>query len=352
MEREAGAVRIETLTGTTEASDDLARDVRAGLLSSPKDMSPWHKYHYDSRGSELFEEITASPEYYQTNAELSILRDRAQEIVSRTRCREIVELGSGSATKTRVLLEAALAASMSRGSAANGGDVGDRLRYVPIDVSRTALEESARRLVAEYPGLEVVGFVGDYNLSLEPLLSSLASDDLGDVHGGRLVIFLGGTIGNLTPEWRGELLERVRAGLRSGDHVLIGVDLVKDSQILEALYNDLLGVASRLNKNLLKVLNRRLGAKFDPDLFVHRGSYDPEHERMEMWLYSKVEQEIPIKALGSTVRFEEGEGVRTAISAKFTRESASRMLEEAGLAPLDLYTDQRGLFALVLGEAR
>lgn len=220
---------------------------------------------------------------------------------------------------------------------------------MPIDVSRTALEESARGLVAEYPELEVVGFVGDYNLSLEPLLSRPVN---ADAHGRRLVIFLGGTIGNLTPERRGDLLKGMRAGMHSGDHVLIGVDLVKDAEVLEAAYNDPLGVASELNKNLLEVLNKRLGAEFETDLFVHRGSYDREQERMELWLYSEVEQEIPIKGLGSTVHFEKSEGVRTAISAKFTHESANRMLEEAGLALLDLYTDEEELFALILGMPR
>lgn len=268
MDRRGRGVKIETLADTAEDSEQLARDVRAGLLGSPKNLSPWHKYHYDARGSRIFEEITALPEYYQTRAEYGILREKAEEIVSRTRCREIVEFGSGSASKTRVLLEAAMGAAK---------DGGAPVCYLPLDVSRSAVEESARRLVDEYPGLEVCGFVGDYNGALAPLLSRPDSA----VTDGRLMIFLGGTIGNLTPERRSELLGRVCAGLRSRDHVLIGVDLVKGAGVLKAAYNDPTGVSERLNKNLLEVLNERVGASLRSDLFVHRGSYNFE-ERIEM----------------------------------------------------------------------
>ena len=309
----------------------MARDVRAGLSAEPKDLSPWPKYFYDAEGSRLFEEITAQPEYYQTGAELSILKQRSASIVSRTGCRELVELGSGSASKTRALIDAMLDAPDGNGAA----------RYVPLDVSESALRESGERLLGEYPDLEVRGFVGDFDLSLGRLLGR--PSDL-----GRLVAFLGGTIGNFAPQKRREFLDTVRAGLREGDHVLIGMDLVKDPDVIEAAYNDAAGVTARFNKNMLKVINDRLGADLDPDLFSHRAFYDPGKERVEMWLDSGVDQTIQISDF--EVSFDRSEGVRTEISAKFTPGSATRMFEEAGLELLELYTDERDLFALALGK--
>ena len=318
-----------------EAGEDveqMVEDVRAGLLGVPKDLSPWPKYFYDERGSELFEEITALPEYYQTRTELSILREKAPKIVARTGCRELVELGSGSASKTHALLDA-----MVNGAGA--------AHYVPFDVSESALAGSAQRLTEEYPTLEISGFVGDFDRSLESLLAHPRVDAA-----GRLVIFLGGTIGNFTPERRRGFLERLRTGLEEGDYLLVGVDLVKDARVLEAAYDDAAGVTAAFNKNLLNVLNRELGGEFDPELFVHRATFNPEMSRVEMWLNSTVEQEVPVAVLGLEVPFEAGEGMRTEISTKFTRESIAGAFDEAGLRLLDLYTDDENLFGLALGE--
>ncbi|QIN85210.1 L-histidine N(alpha)-methyltransferase [Rubrobacter tropicus] len=309
----------------------MARDVGSGLSTTPKDLSPWPKYFYDAEGSRLFEEITAQPEYYQTGAELSILKSRSEEILARTRCRELVELGSGSASKTRALIDAMIDA--------NGAD-GPPPRYVPLDVSESALRESGERLVAEYPGLEIQGFVGDFDLSLGRLLGRPSDRN-------RLVAFLGGTVGNFTPQKRRKFLGALRAGLREGDRALIGLDLVKDARTLEAAYNDAAGVTARFNRNMIRVINNRLGAGLDPDLFSHRAVYDADLERIEMWLYSEAEQKVQTPDLEA--RFEGGEGVRTEISAKFTPESAARTFEQSGLELLDIYTDDRDLFALALG---
>ena len=344
MNHGRGTIRVEVLEDAGGASYEMARDVRAGLLVRPKDLSPWPKYFYDAAGSELFEEITALPEYYQTRTERSILEEAAGGIVARTGCRELVELGSGSASKTRTLLDAMLHAD---GPSANPcGRPNDLVRYAPLDVSARALRESAKNLLEEYPDLEVSGFVGDFEHCLGRALG--ASHAPG---GGRLVVFLGGTIGNFTPEKRRKFLGAVRAGLSPGDHLLIGVDLVKDVETLEAAYNDEAGVTARFNKNLLKVLNERLRGEFDPLLFTHRAVYDAQEARIEMWLCSEVEQTVALADLNLKVRFEPGEGMRTEISAKFTRPEVERMLGEAGYAPTGWYADKGELFALALGRA-
>ena len=269
-------VEMVVLDEVGEDLDQMSRDVRAGLSARPKDLSPWPKYFYDAEGSRLFEQITEQPEYYQTGAELEILQSRSAEIVSLTRCRELVELGSGSASKTRALIDAVLQAPTADGTP----------RYVPFDVSESALRESGGRLLTEYPGLDVRGFVGDFDRSIERLL--------GQPGGRRLVVFLGGTIGNFTPGKRRDFLDRLRSGLRDGDHVLIGVDLVKDPAVLEAAYNDAAGVTARFNRNMLGVVNDRLGSDFDPGLFSHRAFYDAENERIEMWLNSEADQQVSL----------------------------------------------------------
>jgi L-histidine N-alpha-methyltransferase len=345
MEREtrmvggAGRAAVRSLGEMDEDLGQMAENVRAGLLSAPKDLSPWPKYFYDEKGSEIFEEITALLEYYQTRTELSILEEKAPEIIARTRCRELVELGSGSASKTRALLDAMTAARDTSGSGAGP------VSYVPFDVSESAVAGCASRLLGEYPTLEISGFVGDFDHSLEPLLARPRAGG-----SGRLIIFLGGTIGNFTPEQRRSFLERLWTGLEEGDYLLIGVDLVKDARVLEAAYDDAAGVTARFNKNLLNVLNRKLGGEFDPELFDHRATFNPQESRVEMWLDSKVAQKVPVAALGTEIPFEEGEGMRTEISTKFTRESVETSFHEAGLRTLGLYTDDEDLFGLVLSD--
>lgn len=309
----------------------MAEDIRRGLTSTPKDLSPWPKYLYDGEGSRLFEEITRLPEYYQTRTETSILRRRAEEIAARTGCEELVELGSGAAgEKTRLLLDAL--------AARNGG----RVRYAPLDVSGSALRKSGERLLREYPGLSIRGFVGDF----EGPLGGLLVDDPGTPP--RLVAFLGGTIGNFTPRRRLRFLRGLAAGLRPGDALLVGVDLVKDVETLEAAYNDRAGVTARFNRNLLRVINARLGGRFDPRLFEHRAPYVAGKSRVEMWLVSRAAQRVPVESLGISVSFAPGEGMRTEISTKFTPASARRMLEEAGLRAAGFYTDEDRLFGILL----
>lgn len=337
MSREDGRVSVERL-GTAEDPGRMAADVRGGLLSAPKDLSPWPKYFYDERGSELFEEITAQPEYYQTRAEAEILEREARGIFALIGCRELVELGSGAASqKTRALLDAMVAEARDASNPA-------AVHYVPLDVSESALKGSASSLLEEYPRLRISGFVGDFEGSLETLLARPPQP------GGRLVAFLGGTLGNFTPEKRRDFLGRLGAGLRDEDHALIGLDLVKDPRVIEAAYNDAAGVTAEFNKNMLLVLDRDLGARFDPGLFEHRAFYDAEKQRVEMWLDSTVDQEVPVGALDLAVGFAAGEGMRTEISAKFTRESAAHAFEEAGLELVELYTDPENLFGLALGR--
>lgn len=340
MNCEPGNVSITPLDEVGPGVDPIPWGVRSGLLASPKDLSPWPKYFYDAEGSRLFEQITELPEYYQTRAELSILNDKSRAIVETTGFRELVELGSGSASKTRALLDALFDA---RDRKADGP-----LRYVPLDVSESALRESGERLTAEYPELEIRGYIGDFDTSLGKLLGGPHS---AGGSGRRLVIFLGGTIGNFTPEKRRAFLQQISTGLAAGEHVLIGVDLVKDRETLEAAYDDSAGVTARFNKNMLRVLNDRLGADFDPDLFDHRAAYNEDEQRIEMWLDSRVDQKVPIPALDLEAHFDAGEGMRTEISTKFTLDSAKKMLEEADLELLDLYTDRRKLFGLALGRA-
>ncbi|ABG03655.1 conserved hypothetical protein [Rubrobacter xylanophilus DSM 9941] len=325
--------RLEILRlGAEDPACRMAEDVRRGLASDPKDLSPWPKYLYDGEGSRLFEEITRLPEYYQTRAETSILRRRAGEIVGRTGCRELVELGSGAAgEKTRLLLDALTAR-------------GGRARYVPLDVSEGVLRRSGELLLREYPGLSIRGFAGDFEGPLERLFEDAPEAP-------RLVAFLGGTVGNLTPRRRRRFLRGLAAALRPGDALLVGVDLVKDPGVLEAAYNDRAGVTARFNRNLLRVINARLGGRFDPGLFEHRAPYVAEESRIEMWLHSRREQEVPVEALGLAVTFAAGEGVRTEISAKFTPGSARRMAQEAGLEPAGFYADGGRLFGLLLAVA-
>jgi L-histidine N-alpha-methyltransferase len=334
-----GQIRVGEL-GKLEGPSEMAENVGAGLLARPKDLSPWPKYFYDEKGAQLFEEITTLPEYYQARTELSILEEKVPEIVARTRCRELVELGSGSARKTYALLDAMTSSFPN-----------DSVRYVPLDVSENALVGSATRLLKEYPTLEISGLIGDFNHSLGDLLAyPQSTDETRSVGPEKLVAFLGGTIGNLAPEQRQTFLRRLSALLKEGDHLLVGVDLVKEARVLEAAYDDAAGVTARFNKNLLNVLNRKLGGGFDPTLFTHRAVYNVEDARIEMWLDSQIAQKVPLAALGLEAPFEAGEGIRTEISAKFTRSTVEHMLEEAGFILAGWYTDEGQLFGLALGS--
>ncbi len=306
----------------------LADDVLDGLTRPFKELPP--KHFYDTRGAELFDRICELPEYYPTRAERAILDDFAGEIAALTDAAELVELGSGSAAKTRVLLDALHAAGSLR-------------RYVPLDVTEAVVRDCAADLVGEYPGLRVHGVIGDFERHLEGVPAPVED-------GPRLVAFLGGTIGNFPPGSRRRLLRQIASLLRPQDHLLIGADLVKSRQVLQAAYDDSEGVTAEFNRNVLHVLNRELNADFEPDAFEHVALFDTTHEWIEMRLRSQREQTVRLRALPLCVHFAEGEEMRTEISAKFTRRRIEDDLAAAGLTLTHWLTDPDGLFALTLSR--
>ncbi|MGW3568733.1 L-histidine N(alpha)-methyltransferase [Streptomyces sp. NPDC000941] len=313
-----------TITRTLPADATAAAlraDVAEGLTRTPKQLPP--KWFYDARGSELFERITELPEYYPTRAEREILVARAAEIAAATRARTLVELGSGSSEKTRHLLRA----------------LPDLHAYVPVDVSESALTLAGRALLAEHPELTVHALVADF-------LEGLALPQ--DTPGPRLVAFLGGTIGNLLPVERAGFLTSVGALLAPGDALLLGTDLVKDEATLVAAYDDAQGVTAEFNKNVLAVLDRELGADFDPADFDHVALWDAEHEWIEMRLRARGAITAKIPALDLAVHLAAGEEIRTEVSAKFRRERVRAELTAAGLQPRRWWTDGEGRFALSL----
>ena len=315
----------ERLNGSGERT--LAEDVLDGLTRPFKELPP--KHFYDARGSDLFEQICDLPEYYQTRTERAILSWRAAEIARTTRAAELVELGAGFATKTRVLLDA-----LSRERCLQ--------RYVPVDVSQATVEACAEQLVREYPGLSVHGLVGDFERHLRHLPDRI---------GPRVVVFLGGTIGNFLPGARRHFLRSIASEMQAGDHLLLGTDLVNDPAIIEAAYDDAQGVTAEFNRNVLHVLNRELGGDFDVDEFDHVAFFDPEHEWIEMRLRARTRQTVRLEDLDLTVHFAAREEMRTEISAKFTPESLAADLSAAGLETVGFFTDPDGLFAVTLAQA-
>ncbi|MFF5188095.1 L-histidine N(alpha)-methyltransferase [Streptomyces sp. NPDC000345] len=314
-----------TRTLPEDATDAALRaDVLQGLTTTPKTLPP--KWFYDAHGSELFEQITELQEYYPTRAEREILRDRAGEIAAAARARTLVELGSGSSEKTRHLLDALTGLHT----------------YVPVDVSDSALTQAGQALVAERPGLAVHALIADFTGDLA----------LPDTPGPRLLAFLGGTIGNLLPAERADFLGSLRALLAPGDALLLGTDLVKDERVLVRAYDDAAGVTAAFNKNVLTVVNRELGADFDPAAFDHVALWDPRDEWIEMRLRSRTGQTVKIPALDLAVDFAAGEELRTEVSAKFREEGVRAELAHAGLELTHWWTDRAGRFALSLSTVR
>ncbi len=307
-------------------ADALRRDARAGLTAAPKTLPP--KWFYDAQGSALFEKITELPEYYPTRAEREILHATATGIAGQTWARTLVELGSGSSEKTRVLLDALRAAGTLR-------------CYVPVDVSEAALIAAGNALSAEYPGLDVRAVASDFEEHL-----GLPAD--GDAPAPRLVAFLGSTIGNLTPDQRASFLARVRAELAPSDFFLLGTDLVKDPATLVAAYDDSSGVTAEFNKNVLAVLNAELGADFDRDAFEHVALWDAAAEWIEMRLRSLHDQTVHLPGIGLTVSFGADEEMRTEVSAKFRRAGVEAELAAAGFTMRSWWTDAAGQFGLSL----
>jgi L-histidine N-alpha-methyltransferase len=314
---------IENLLPPDFLTEALRADAQRGLTSDPKSLPP--KWFYDERGSVLFEEITRLPEYYPTRAEREILLDRADEIAAAAHATTLVELGSGSSEKTRVLLNGLRAA-------------GTLERYVPVDVSESALVEAAQAVRSEYPNLAVHAVVADFEHQLDKLPRG----------GRRMVAFLGGTIGNLVPADRAVFLTSLRATLSPGDTLLLGTDLVKSPDVLVPAYDDAAGVTADFNRNVLRVLNRELKADFDPEEFEHVALWDAEHEWIEMRLRSRRAQSVAVAALELEVAFAAGEELRTEVSAKFRRDRVERELADDGFALTHWWTDSAGRFALSL----
>ncbi|SFB57812.1 L-histidine Nalpha-methyltransferase [Amycolatopsis marina] len=304
----------------------LRADVREGLTATQKWLPS--KWFYDARGSELFERITRVPEYYPTRAEREVLEGESAAIAVATGAHTLVELGSGSSEKTRLLLDALT-------------DWAELRTFVPLDVSETALADATRVIAAAYPRLEVRGVVGDFTEHLGLLPGSPP----------RLVAFLGGTIGNFLPAERAKFLRSVRDVLQEGEWLLLGTDLVKDQDRLVRAYDDAAGVTAEFNRNVLRVVNERLGADFRPELFDHVSYWDAENEWIEMRLRAREGMRVRVPGADLEVEFTEGEHIRTEISAKFRPEGVAAELADAGLALRRWWTDRRGLFGVSLAQA-
>ncbi|CAN5128926.1 L-histidine N(alpha)-methyltransferase [soil metagenome] len=319
-------VRIDVHLPPGGPLSGMAADVRIGLTKPFKELSP--RYFYDERGSELFEEITKLPEYYPARCEREILEQRSPEIIAAAHGpATLIELGSGYATKTRVLLDAMR-------------DAGCLRAYAPVDISEEVTRETADAVASEY-AIKVHGLVCDFERDLERI----------PLEGPRVIAFLGGTIGNFEPQQRASFLARVANLLGPEDRFLLGTDLVKDRATLEAAYDDSAGITAEFNRNVLAVLNDRLGADFNLAMFEHAVHWDDENLFVDIRLRSLRRQLVRFAQLGLTVAFERGEEMRTEISTKFQREGLDGIYREAGLELTDWWTDSDGLYALSLARA-
>ncbi len=307
-----------------DADSALRADARAGLTASPKALPP--KWFYDARGSALFEQITQLPEYYPTRTERALLERSVAEIAAASGAETLVELGSGSSVKTRLLLNA-FSATLRR--------------YVPQDVSEPALRLALDALTVEYPALELHGVVGDFTRHLDRLPRG----------GRRMVAFLGGTIGNLVPAERAAFLTQLRSVLRPGEQFLLGTGLVVEEDLLVAAYDDASGVTAEFNRNVLRVLNRELGADFEPDAFTHVALWNRQHEWVEMRLRADRAMTVHVRDLDLTVEFAAGEEMRTEVSAKFRPGGVRGWLEATGFELTRTWTDADERFALTLATA-
>ncbi len=312
----------DTLDAARAADPAVLADLRDGLSRAQKELPP--KYFYDERGSRLFEEITRLPEYYLTRTERALLERWMPSWIAAAGTRALIELGAGSATKTRIVLDAMVAAGTGEA-------------YVPVDVSAEFLAETAADLAADYPDLTIVPVAADFAAEF-PLPDGLPAPVL---HA-----FLGSTIGNFAPDDAVALLRAVRARMRPGDRFLMGVDLRKDPAVIEAAYDDAAGVTAEFNLNMLRVLNARAGTDFDPGAFEHRAFYDRALHRIEMHLVSRASQAVTVPGVG-TFALEPGETIRTEISCKHDRASVDALLGAAGMTVERWATDDGGLYALL-----
>ena len=324
---------LESYLSESDIAEALHHDVRRGLVAKPKWLPP--RWFYDARGSELFEQITALPEYYPTRTERELLRRSVSEIARHTRARTatldtLIELGSGSSEKTRLLLDALTSGGSLR-------------RFVPLDVSESALRPAMAALAREYPQLAVHGVVADFTQHLKLLPAAHT--------GRRMVAFLGGTIGNLVPDERAAFFTALRETLTAGELLLLGAGLVTDPAVMVAAYDDAAGVTAEFNRNMLHVLNRELGADFEITAFDHVALWDSIQEWIEMRLRARYAMTVRLPAVGMSVRFAAGEQMRTEISAKFRRERLAAELAAGGFGDHLWWTDPDDRLALVLATA-
>jgi L-histidine N-alpha-methyltransferase len=314
-------VRVDVRLDDATRRRALAEDVREGLMARPRRLPP--KYFYDAAGSALFDRITRLPEYYPTRAERAILGAVGPSLMRALRPQDIVEIGAGTATKIRPLIRAA----------------GTVRRYVPVDVDETTLTQAAATLVQAFPDLEIHGLVGDFERDLGAVPAPLDR---------RLVVFFGSTLGNLEPPARRRFLRDVRRLLPADGHLLVGLDLMKDSRVLHAAYDDAAGVTAAFNRNVLRVINHELDADFVPEAFHHLARVDEQAERVEMHLVADRAHTVHMGALGLAVQFAAGDDIWTESSYKFTRPGVETMLADAGLKLDRWLTDPEGRFAVVV----
>lgn len=315
--------RVQVEVYLAEDRPAAFRILRDHLLSTPRFVPA--QYLYDDHGSHLFEEITKQPEYYQTRTERALLSLIAAEVINRSGAEELVELGSGASTKTRVLLDAMQHAGQLR-------------CYVPFDVSEGMVRRVASELAHEYDGLSIHGIIGDFVKQLHTIPRE----------GRRLIVFLGGTIGNFSDRNARHFLRSIHDLLEPGEHLLLGTDLIKDKDRLHAAYNDSKNITAEFNRNILRVLNAQAGGNFDPEAFAHEAIYNTEKHRIEMWLRATRAQEVHLKQLGLTLFLEVGSRILTEISVKFDRQLIEDALQQSGLVLEAMYMDAHADFALNL----
>jgi L-histidine Nalpha-methyltransferase len=310
----------------TRLIPNMLDDVRESLLNSPRSLSP--KYFYDERGSELFDQICSTPEYYPTRTENTLLSKYAVDIINKTKPEQILELGSGYSVKTRRLFDACQ-------------DVSHNCTYAPFDVCEEALIESAQKLSEEYQWLNLKPLLGDYNGGL---------GNLPITNGPYLYVFLGSTIGNFEHHEAKNFINELYKVMREGDHLLLGVDRVKESDVLHAAYNDAQGITAEFNLNVLRVLNKELNANFNVDEFTHSAIFNTDKERIEMRLISNTNQEVQLSDLQESIHFEQGEQILTEISQKYTYTGIEEILTAAKFSITDHYEDEDAYFSLVLAS--
>lgn len=318
-------MKIDVLVDSDHWREAMRSEVREGLTRTPKRLPS--KYFYDKRGSDLFEEITDLPEYYQTRTELALLELRAHEICEIVKPRELVELGAGSSKKTRTLLDAAT-------------DARHLERYVPLEVSEQMARQSGAEIAEDYRELDIHAVVGDFDHHLPHLPDG----------GGRLVVFLGSTIGNMVRDEAEEFLSEISDLLDDDSALLLGTDLVKDKQVVEAAYNDSRGVTAEFNRNILNVINNELDGDFDPAAFEHVAFFNDDHERIEMHLRARSDQQARVADIELDVSVDRGEMIHTEVSCKYRKESVQEMLGNPGLELEQWYTDPREYYALSLAR--